>query len=279
MSKPFDATLKELVTGHPVDWLTQLGVPVTAPPEVLNVDLSTVSAAADALIRVGETVVHIDVESGPDDFRPRRMLLYNVLAHHHTGLPVHSVVVLLRPNAGNVHEDGLDYAPLPGGSVSFRYRVVRAWELDAEEVLNAGVGFLPIAVLARPPAGQTRRQALPQLAERIAARASQEARPEAAKILTAAYLLSAMHVDATVAHTIFSKVKAMEDSPGYLYIQELGAIKHNRQLLLEMGKDKFGDPTEKQANKVAAINDIDRLDRLMRKLVTAKSWNGLLRTQ
>ena len=88
MSKPFDATLKELITHHPEDWLEQLGIPITTPPEILNVDLSTVTAAADTLIKVGDLVVHIDVESGPDDDLETRVLLYNVLTHRETGLPV-----------------------------------------------------------------------------------------------------------------------------------------------------------------------------------------------
>ena len=46
MSKPFDATLKELIRAYPTDWLTQLGVPVTGVPEVISADLSTVTAAA-----------------------------------------------------------------------------------------------------------------------------------------------------------------------------------------------------------------------------------------
>ena len=58
MPKPFDATLKELISSYPVDWLTQFGVPVTAPPEVISADLSTVTAAADTLIKVGDLVVH-----------------------------------------------------------------------------------------------------------------------------------------------------------------------------------------------------------------------------
>src|ERR1051325_1097294 len=110
MSKPFDATLKELIASYPADWLTQLGVPVTHAPEVLSADLSTVTAAADTLIKVGDLVIHIDLESGPDDFLARRMLLYNVLAHHRTGLPVHSIVVLLRAHAvGGGPHNGIDY--------------------------------------------------------------------------------------------------------------------------------------------------------------------------
>src|SRR6266540_5581925 len=156
MPKPFDATLKELISSYPADWLAQLGVPITAPPEVLSADLSTVSAAADTLIKVGDLVVHIDLESGPDDTLARRMLLYNVLAHHHTGLPVHSVVVLLRSNAvGGGLSDGVEYAPRPDrGELKFRFETVRAWELPAEDMLKAGVGFLPLAVLGKPPVDQ-----------------------------------------------------------------------------------------------------------------------------
>src|SRR5689334_8926951 len=122
MSKPFDATLKELITAHPVDWLTQLGVPITALPEVLNVDLSTVTAAADTLIKVGDLVIHIDVESGPDNGLARRMLLYNVLAHYQTGLPIRTIAVLLRSNAvGSGPKDGVEYAPNAGVS-ELRFR-------------------------------------------------------------------------------------------------------------------------------------------------------------
>lgn len=88
MPKPFDATLKDLIRAHPADWLCQLQIPFVEPVEVLSADLSTVTAAADTLIRVGDRVIHIDVESGPDDSLASRMLMYNVLAHHQTGLPV-----------------------------------------------------------------------------------------------------------------------------------------------------------------------------------------------
>jgi hypothetical protein len=199
MSKPFDATLKEPVASHPADWLAQLGVPVTAPPEVLTADLSTVSAAADTLIRVGDLVVHIDLESGPDDSLARRMLLYNVLAHHHTGLPVRSIVVLLRSKAvGGGPPEGVEYAPRPGSSeLRFRFESVRAWELPAD--------------------GQTREQALPGVVARIAERAA-EAKAEAGKLLTAAYILSSMHVEPRIAQGVFNRVAVMHESGTYQLI-------------------------------------------------------------
>ncbi|MBN9118667.1 MAG: hypothetical protein J0I06_05845 [Planctomycetes bacterium] len=281
MPKPFDATLKELITAHPVDWLTQLGVPVTAPPEVLSADLSTVSAAADTLIKVGDLVVHIDLESGPDDSLARRMLLYNVLAHHHTGLPVRSIVVLLRSNAvGGGPPSGVEYAPRIGFSeLRFRFETVRAWELSAEDMLKAGVGFLPLAVLGKPPTGKSREQALPAVVERIAERATQEAKPEAGKLLTAAYILSSMHVAPVVARAIFNKVIAMQESGTYQLILEEGAIKHTRELILRLGQKQLGEPTDKQKNRLSAIEDLERLDRIAIKVLTAKSWDALLRVQ
>lgn len=281
MPKPFDATVKELVTAHPADWLAQLGVPITAPPEVLSAELSTVSAAADTLIKVGELVVHIDLESGPDDTLARRMLLYNVLAHRHTGLPVHSVAVLLRPNAvGGGPTDGVSYAPRPErGELRFRFETVRAWEIPTEEALRAGIGFLPLAVLAKPPAGTTRAQALPGIVEHIAERAAREAPAEAGVLLTSAYVLSGMHVERTVARGIFNKVISMQESGTYQLILEEGAAKFAREMILDLATDKFGEPSEKQKNKVLVLEDVERLRRMMRSVSTAKSWDALLRVK
>jgi len=282
MSKPFDATLKELVTAHPVDWLTQLGVPITAPPEVLSADLSTVSAAADTLLKVGDLIVHIDLESGPDDSLARRMLLYNVLAHHHTGLPVRSIVVLLRAKAvGSGPLDVVEYAPVPGTSeLRFRFETVKAWELPAEEMLKAGIGFLPLAVLGKPPTGQTREQALEGIARRIAERVNREAQDEAGVIFTSSYILATMHVDAKFARNIFNKVTAMLSTlPGYQLILDEGAVKYAREMILKMGEEHLGQPTDKQKNRLNAIEDLDRLKRMTLKAHSAKSWDALLRVK
>jgi hypothetical protein len=177
MSKPFDATLKDLICSYPADWLTQLGVPITETPEVLSAELSTVTAAADTLIRLGNLVVHIDVESGPDDSLARRMLLYNVLAHQHTGLSVRSVAVLLRSNALRANlSDRVEYEGL-----SFRFDIVKMWELPSEELLRGGFGLLPLTVIGKPPVGMTRQQALPGHVESIVDRVERNLSPEAKK--------------------------------------------------------------------------------------------------
>jgi hypothetical protein len=154
-------------------------------------------------------------------------------------------------------------------------------ELPVEDLLNAGVGFLPLAVLGKPPRGKTREQALPAVVERIAERAQREtkSKADAGTLLTASYILSAMHVPPDVARGIFNKVIAMEESGTYQLILEEGAIKHQRQLILKTGREKLGEPTEKQKNKLSAIEDLERLDRMVLKVETAKSWDSLLRVQ
>jgi hypothetical protein len=275
MSKPFDATLKELIRAYPADWLAQLGVPVTDTLEVLSAELSTVTAAADTLIRVGDRVVHIDVESGPDDSLARRLLVYNVLAHHHTGLPARSFAVLLRPNAQRASlSDRLEYEGL-----SFRFDLMKVWEFPAEELLQAGTGLMPLAVLGKPAAGKTRQQALPGVAEAVVERVERDPTPEARNLLTATYIPAGMHVDKYLVRKIFEKVFAMRESGTYQLILEEGAIEHTHALILKMGRKQIGEPSEKQVARLKAIQDLDRLDRIAVKVLSAKSWDGLLRTQ
>ena len=275
MSKPFDATLKELIRAYPADWLAQLGVPITEPPEVLSADLSTVTAAADTLIRVGDRVVHIDVESGPDDSLARRMLLYNVLAHHHTGLPVHTVAVLLRSKARGANlTDRLAYEGL-----TFRFDLVRIWETPADVLLRGGVGLLPLAVLGKPAAGLSRQEALPSQIERITDRVEREAKGDRDTLMAATFILASIHVAPAAAREVINHVLNMKDLPGYQFLVKESEIEGARALLLKQGEAKFGKPTDKQEAKLKAIQDSDRLERIAVKMLSAKSWDGLLRVQ
>lgn len=169
---------------------------------------------------------------------------------------------------------------MPGGSeLRFKFETVRAWELSSEAMLTAGIGFLPLAVLGKPPPGQTREQALPAIARRIADRAEHEATADARQLLLSAYILSGMHVAPAVARAIFNKVIAMKESGTYQLILEEGAIEQTRKLILRLGRARIGEPTEKQQNKLTNIEDLERLDRIMDHVPTAKSWDALLRVQ
>ena len=272
LPKPFDATLKNLVRNHPADWLRHLGVPFTDPPTVLDTDLSAVSAA-DTLVRVGERVVHIDLEAGPDEGLATRMLLYNVLAHRQTGLPVWSVAVLLRSNAVRANlRDRVEYDGL-----SFRFEVVRVWEEPAERFLTAGVGLMPLAGLARPPAGMTREQALPEQVERMAGgpKSGRKARPPTWCSRRSFWPgCTCRRGGRGPSSRGFFRCANPRRTSGVL---EQGAVEHSRKLLMTLRRAMFGAATPEQANKLKAIQDLDRLDRPAVRVLRVDSWDALLR--
>src|SRR5205085_7989646 len=123
-----------------------------------NVDLSTVTTAADLVFGIAEPlaeVVHIDCQAGPSAELSRSVLLYNAILHKQFRVPVHSIVILLRREAQHPSVDGtLRYEPRPGqGKMDFGYQVVRLWERPVEALLTGALGVVPLAPLGQLPAG------------------------------------------------------------------------------------------------------------------------------
>src|SRR5947209_20576515 len=102
MPLPFDATLKDLVQHFLHDYEVQMGLSDLGPFTPLNVDLSTLSAATDIALGHGDPpdrVVDLNFQSGPDEDLAARVLMYNAVLHYRLRVPVHSVILLLRPAA------------------------------------------------------------------------------------------------------------------------------------------------------------------------------------
>ncbi|HSZ55955.1 MAG TPA: hypothetical protein VK797_09855, partial [Tepidisphaeraceae bacterium] len=102
VAKRFDAAIKHLVEAHPADWLALAGLPIAGTIEVIDADLSSVSPAADKVIKVMAPepyVAHLEFQSGAGAGFDGRMLLYNVLLRSRHKLPVRTVAVLLRSQA------------------------------------------------------------------------------------------------------------------------------------------------------------------------------------
>ncbi len=281
MSKPFDATVKDLIAEFPADWLSALGVPVMDPVEVLSPELSTVTAAADALLRVGDMVVHIDAESGPDPDLAVRLGLYNLLAHRHTGLPVHTVALFLRPKTGvSGRHSGFGYSPRPEGELTFRYEMLRVWEVPAEDLMRGGIGTTPLATIARPPRGRRRTDVIPEYIGRIGERAVRELSKEMASRLTMASLIfGGMYLTDEQTEEAIRRLPSMIQSSAWAVFEKLGRISNLRRVLLNLGTTKFGPPTQEQQAKLEAIDDPARLDRLVTRILTATTWDALLRTR
>src|SRR6266480_6128916 len=154
MAMTFDATLKDMGRDCPLGFLAAFDRPPTVPVKLLNVDLSTVTTAADLILGLGdplEEIVHLDFQSSAAAWKHADLMVHNSLLFAHYHVPVHTVIVLLRPEAAHANTNGvIRYAPRPGrGSMDFGYEVVRLWERPAEELLAVDLGVAPLAVLGR----------------------------------------------------------------------------------------------------------------------------------
>ena len=70
MSHPYDASTKYLIETRLADWLPLCGRTTTAELEIINADLSTVTAAADRVLFVREDppwLLHLELVSSRDD--------------------------------------------------------------------------------------------------------------------------------------------------------------------------------------------------------------------
>lgn len=282
MSLPFDATVKELLAPEPEDFVPAFGLPRIQPAVRLNVDLSTISAATDVAIGFGEPlqeIVDLNFQSGPDPNIDKRCLLYSAVLHFRFDVPIRTILVLLRPKADAAGIDGkLAYASGASG-VEFRYDVVRMWEQPVERFLHGGLSLLPLAPLCQLPEDQPLTDSLRVVVREIDRRLAEECEPaQAARLMTAAYILTGLRIHRDKLGLIYDGVKVMHESSAYELILEEGAIKNAHRTLQLQGKQRFGTPTEDTVAALKAIKDLDRLERLTVAVLDAESWEELLDT-
>src|SRR5262245_12566555 len=112
MTKPYDATARNIYAMNPAEWSTYLGHPVADPGRVCLIDsnLSTIAAEVDRVIRLEDPVpwlLHIEFQVGRDLGLAVRLRFYNTLLHHHHKLPVRTSLILLREAADGPEFTGI----------------------------------------------------------------------------------------------------------------------------------------------------------------------------
>jgi hypothetical protein len=192
---------------------------------------------------------------------------------------VRSILILLRPKAETGEISGkLSYASGASG-VEFRYEVVRMWQQPLEPFLAGGVSALPLATLCQLPPNQPEVDALRGIVREIEKRLANECQyAQAARLMTAAFVLTGLRIERTALGPIFDGVKLMHESSAYELILEEGAIKGAKRFLLRAGKKKFGQPDDAIVQTLNGVQDLDRLDRLEDAILNASSWQELLAT-
>lgn len=282
MPLPFDATLKEILSPDPVELLPAFGLPRRQPAVCLNVDLSTLTAATDVAFGFGDPladIVDLNFQSGPDPNVDKRLHLYSAALHFRFGVPVRTILVLLRPKAEVQGIDGkLAYTSGASG-VEFRYEVVRMWQQPVATFLHGGLSLLPLAPLCELPADQPLRDALRNVVREIDRRLAGECdHAQAARLMTAAFILTGLRVQRDLLDTIYDGVRVMHDSSAFELILEEGAIKEAQRILLRQGQKRLGPASEEVAASLKKVKDLDRLDRLADAILSATSWQELLAT-
>lgn len=278
MPKPYDATSKSLLEMDPAGWAAFLGV-VRPPGRVVltESELSTVTAAADKVLLVKDDppwLLDVEFQAWSDGGAPRQLLMYNGLLHEKHRVPVASVLVVLAPKAdASAYTGSYAVAPPFGPAWEFRDTVVRLWQLPVGPFLTGPLALLPLAPLA-----DLSGVGLPVVAGQIGRRLSAEADPTTAdRLVTMLSVLMKTRYDMRTTEEILRSIPDIEEYPAFMIFLDRGRVREARDILLRVGRKKFGPPTAEQEAAMNAITDRGRLEALTEKLLDVATWDDLLR--
>ena len=291
MSKPYDATSKFMTEMRPEDWLTFLGLPVF-PVEIIDADLSTVTTAADKIIKVNDPddpyCLHLDFQSSYDGQIDLRTLSYNVLAELRLQLRIVSVVIALSPRVISVRVTGGVYRNHALTQLDFNYALVKVWEIPAENFINSGIALMPLA-----PLSKIEKQELPGLIQRMKESVEAELNEtEASSFWTATKIFMGLKFDAAYVDTLMEGVRNMRESTTYQAILKEGAeearlegriegriegeIKGELRLFKLIASKRFGAISEETERKLNAILTPEVIEAVSLQLEKFESWSELL---
>jgi predicted transposase YdaD len=283
--KRFDATLKDLIEDDHLGWATLLNPRPVRAASFVDADVSTVTAAADKVLRVqddaGVRLLALEPLSSHDLDAPRRLHLYCTVLHHRHNLAVRGIVLLLRRHANATNLTGRYELCEPGESEPydiFRYHVVRLWEHPLAPLLSGGLGLLPLAPLTDEAAADPG-----PVIKRIETRLRAEAPPGLGdKMRTATFLLMGLRYDAVLVEQLFEETKTMEDSTTYQLIisrgLERGRLQEARRILVLLGEPKFGAIDAATQQALEKIDSPERLEQSIQQVQRVSSWQELLAT-
>jgi hypothetical protein len=283
LSKPFDATLNAVIDAHADDWAAflaaRVGLPL-GPVTPIDTDLS-VTSQADRLFHIdgpAPAVLHLELESSGRLGIPTELLRYIVAAHGVTGLPVESVLVLLRPKATATDLTGeLELRSAGRVYLSFRYTVVRLWQEPMEALLNAGVGLAPLALLTNE-ADADLPAAFVRFDQRLRSPDVSDSVRE--KLLGSTFVLGGLrYAEDRLLEVYMSLHNILEDSTTYQGIIRRGEARGRQSTLLAQVRKRFGPPTPQAEAALRAVADLPRLERMAERIFDVTGWDDLLATE
>ncbi|MBY0232480.1 MAG: hypothetical protein K2W96_24645 [Gemmataceae bacterium] len=279
-AKPYDDTFKDLVERDPAAWAAwALGRPVTGAT-VIDSDLSTVTGLADKVIRQprtgGDLLIAIEAESGHAGQTPNDALLYSVLFTHRHALPVRSILLLLRPEANATAATGVlerrEEVAATEPYLRFTYFVYRVWLEPLAPLLAGPLALLPLAVLTNEA-----RADIDGTAQRAAARILAETPADKqGKMISSMAQLLGMRYDDDIVDRVLRSLPMTEDNSYARVMMRRGAVRNAREMLIEFGRPKLGEPQPTTISAIESLDDPDRLRALAGRIHSVESWDALL---
>ncbi len=279
MTIPYDTSPKAISEVFPSDWVGWLGWP-SQPVEVVDADVATVSGAADKVFRVGGDnpwLLLMEFLSGRKPDAPERLHWHRTLIAHRHKLLVRSVLLLLRPEADGpgmtgLYEEGFPREP---PEITFRYRVVRLWEIPAEALLAGGLGLALYAPIAKVDP-----EHLVDVVRTVRQRVDAERPQDGKELLAAMYILMGLRYDEAMIQMVQKEVHGMEESITYQEIlhkgENKGRLADAREVVQLLGAKRWGSPEENALRVLNSISDIARLHQMCVRVSQVNSWMELL---
>jgi hypothetical protein len=305
MPGPLDDALKHLTELSPQDWVVQGGWSAVSA-SVVDADIATIAGAADKVIRVSgppDWLLAVDFQAGHDAVaKLPDLLLYNSALFKRHGLLVRSLLVLLHrgadsPQLNGFYERGFPDEPF---DAALRYRVLRVWQVPAEQWLRGGLGLVPLA-----PLGDARQEDLPGIIARMKERLARGVpAQQVAELWSAAYILMGLRYERALVQRLLLGVMTMKESVTYQAIVAEGKaeglaeglaegrtkglaegrtkglaegeVQEARRILLLQGRSRFGEPSSQALAAIEALADVRQLEDLSVRMLEASSWQELL---
>ena len=296
----YDTISKRLIQTYPQDFirftLERNDVEFLA---LLDTEQPTVKThRTDSLIsaRIGEEEVLLHYEFQTTDSTnppmPRRMAGYIGRAIEHYDLPIHSTVIYLRPDAGQ-NDPGYHIQSLFGCQFIIQYKVIRLTEVEGQRVLDTGhSGLIPFASLMKPPEEMGSEAWFRACVDR----ATDVPLDESARgdFFAGLSVLGGLVHDREMIANLISKEGLMDliresSFAQYLIEQEIeenkeqwiqqGERERAIEDILEVLEIRFGlGEAHPLSDRIAIIDDLQRLKQLLRAAIQATSLEAFERT-
>lgn len=296
--KPYDVSVKELIWDGPAACVERFVGPPPGPVDLIDSDITALTAAADKVIRVGGPspyLVILEPQASRDPDLVCNLWFRQAALHRRHRLPVLTVLILLRRQAEARDITGIFEVRMPDGRRTnvYNYQVVKLWEEDPDAYLTAPVNLVPLA-----PLTDVKENELPAVMRRMAARINAEPESHAELLWTATYLLMGLSYSKEVVSQLLRGVVKMRESSTFQAILQEGreeglitgrkegrteGLKEGRilgeqQLLIRMGTKRFGEPDRATLAAIKAIRSIRRLESLCDRILDGddRDWDGLI---